>query len=465
MINVMRWFIALAVLGLILASCTGGDGDGEPARSAAAPVATPTAAPSQTTTPTPTATPSPTATQVATPTSTATPAPTPTEAPSPTPTATPPTAPTATRTFAAPQSRLIEGLVLWPNGSGLPWVRVWLWGGSPESSKFTTTSSNGRFSLTHGEGAFTLIVYIPDAEAYVGWYSEDSPGGFTTQRERATVFRLDGRYSTQIEIRLPVHPLQLPPAMSSDTAAGVPVPDASPAPTPSARPRPTPSPRIPRIQGTVLGPDGQPGRGIAMWLLDGSTDGYNFLKFAQVSSDGTFGIVHGDGTFTIQVWIWQEERGRRSVGWYGGERGFTTDREQATVIVVDGADVTDIEIRLPAGSRGTVLDSDGEPATGIGFWLWGGSTDNSGWGVSAADGTFYIVHQDGTFILRVHIRKDDAWHHIGWYGGETGFTTDREQATVIGLDGADVTGIEIRLPPDPADLPAADSAPPGSDRL
>ena len=132
--------------------------------------------------------------------------------------------------------------MLWPNGSGLPWVRVWLWGGSPESSKFTTTSSNGRFSLTHGEGAFTLIVYIPDAEAYVGWYSEDSPGGFTTQRERATVFRLDGRYSTQIEIRLPVHPLQLPPAMSSDTAAGVPVPDASPTPTATPRPRPTPRP-------------------------------------------------------------------------------------------------------------------------------------------------------------------------------------------------------------------------------
>ena len=211
MINVMRWLTTLAVLGLILASCTGGDGDGEPARSAAAPVATPTAAPSQTTTPTPTATPSPTATQVATPTSTATPAPTPTEAPSPTPTATPPTAPTATRTFAAPQSRLIEGLVLWPNGSGLPWVRVWLWGGSPETSKFTTTSSNGRFSLTHGEGAFTLIVYIPDAEAYVGWYSEDSPGGFTTQRERATVFRLDGSV---------LHP-------NRDTASG------SPPPTPS----------------------------------------------------------------------------------------------------------------------------------------------------------------------------------------------------------------------------------------
>ena len=120
---------------------------------------------------------------------------------------------------------------------------MWLWGGSPESSKFTTAGRDGRFALTHGEGTFTLIVYIPDTEAYVGWYSEDSPGGFTTQRERATVFRLDGRYATQIEIRLPVHPLQLPPAMSSDTAAAVPIPDASPAPTPTVTPRPISTPR------------------------------------------------------------------------------------------------------------------------------------------------------------------------------------------------------------------------------
>ena len=205
------------------------------------------------------------------------------------------------------------------------------------------------------------------------------------------------------------------------------------------------------------GPDGQPARGIGVWVVVGQSGEYG--NFAQVSSDGTFGFFQRNGTFTIQVFTWQKTGGRRQIGWYGGEGGFTTDREQATVIVVDGADVTDIEIRLPAGSRGTVLDSDGEPATGIGFWLWGGSTDNSGWGVSAADGTFYIVHQDGTFILRVHIRKDDAWHHIGWYGGETGFTTDREQATVIGLDGADVTGIEIRLPVDFAAAPSPTTTP------
>ena len=59
----------------------------------------------------------------------------------------------------------------------------------------------------------------------------------------------------------------------------------------------------------MLGPDGQPGRGIAVWLWGESTDGYNFLKFAPVTADGTFGIIHHqNGTFTIEVWIWQEER-------------------------------------------------------------------------------------------------------------------------------------------------------------
>ena len=176
-------------------------------------------------------------------------------------------------------------------------------------------------------------------------------------------------------------------------------------------------------------------------------------NFAQVSSDGTFGFFQRNGTFTIQVFTWQKTGGRRLVGWYGGEGGFTTNREQATVIEVDGADVTDIEIRLPPGVRGRVLDSDGEPVTGIGLWSWDGSHYGSKFGQSDTDGTFYIVYQNGTFTIRVEVRKDDAWHHIGWYG-EGGFTTDRKQATPIKIDGADATGIEIRLPADFADAPS-----------
>ena len=175
-------------------------------------------------------------------------------------------------------------------------------------------------------------------------------------------------------------------------------------------------------------------------------------QFARVSSDGTFGISLRNGTFTIQVWTWQHTGGRRSVGWYGGESGFTTDPEQATAIVVDGAYITDIEIRLPAGLRGTVLDSEGEPVTGIGLGSWGGSPDNFKFGQSDIDGTFYIVHENGTFTLRIYIRKDNAWHPIGWYG-EGGFTTNPAAATSIELSGADATGIEVRLPVAFAALP------------
>ena len=59
----------------------------------------------------------------------------------------------------------------------------------------------------------------------------------------------------------------------------------------------------------MLGPDGAPAEGIALWLLDDSTNDFNFRKFVPVSSDGTFEIVYGDGAFTIHVWTWGKQGG------------------------------------------------------------------------------------------------------------------------------------------------------------
>ena len=610
--------------------------------------------------------------------------------------------PNPTRTVADPQSRLIEGTLRWPSGSGLHGARVWLWGGSPASSKVTTTSSNGWFSLTHGEGAFTLIIYIPDSETYIGWYSEDSAGGFTTQRERATVFRLDGDYVTEVDIQLPDHPLSLRAAMGSDTAAGVPIPDAKPTattsrPTPIARPRPRPTPRptatpapIPlypeivfvgdvdpttqadyrsamedviayfddryrvgalpfalyvgadleavraayreiggsspetlargglvatigetkvvliigdfvaegvindtllaheyfhvvqgrlsnntwttnprwlregsavyesmlytgaweryrrgallrsanyddglseleqferaeaphgyalgalgsewlaqhagrdaqlsywrslarsatwaaafesafglaprefygafeehfertlselgaaRISGTVLGPAGEPLRGVVV-----QAQGPDFYDTSSVETgrDGAFRLHVRNGVHRIKVYARDAGGLWNHVGWYGAG-GFATDRGRATTIEIDGSDVGGIEVRLPATPanlpkarppriQGTVVGPGGEPIEGIGVWLRGESDADHKLGRTAADGTFDIEHQSGAFRIKIHIWREALWHDIGWYG-EGGFTANEEEATRIEVGGEDVTGIQIRLPP------------------
>ena len=69
------------------------------------------------------------------------------------------------------------------------------------------------------------------------------------------------------------------------------------------------------------------------------------------------------------------------------------------------------------------------------------------------DGTYRVRNlPPGTYTIRVFAWDGQAWRHIGWYEDD-GFTTIDYRATKIELDGADVTGIEIRLRLDPADMP------------
>ena len=215
-----------------------------------------------------------------------------------------------------------------------------------------------------------------------------------------------------------------------------------------------------RAGGVVLGPGGEPVDGIGVRVEAEETLS---TWFAETTQDGTFDLHVLTGTHTIKLFV-REGSSWRHVGWYGGDDGFTTDVGQATVLDVDDGDVVDIQIRLPANPadlreaqiprvQGTVLGPGGEPATGIGLWLWGGSTDNSKFAGNSSDGTFDLDHQNGTFTLRIYTLEDGAWRQIGWYGGERGFTADFDQATAIEVDGTDVTGIEIRLPALPADLP------------
>ncbi len=299
----------------------------------------------------------------------------------------------------------VQGTVLGPDGEPLDGLGVWVWVGSTDNSKLGRVSADGTFDIAHQNGTFVLRIYTWKDEAWdlLGYYGE---GGFTPYEARATSIEVDGADVGGIEIRLPGP-----------------------------------------IQGTVLASDGQPAEGISLWLWDDATDD---AKFVGVSSDGTFDVLSGDGTFTLRVYTRKDEAWHL-LGYYG-EGGFTPDEAQAAAIEVDGTGVSGIEIRLPGRIEGTVHGPDGAPVEGIVLWLRDEVTGNTEFVGVSADGTFDIVYGRGTFTLRIYTLEVGVWRHIGWYG-EGGFTADRDQATVIEVDGADVTGIEIRLPADPADLP------------
>ena len=63
--------------------------------------------------------------------------------------------------------------------------------------------------------------------------------------------------------------------------------------------------------------------------------------------------------------------------------------------------------------------------------------------------------QDGRYLLEILYHFGFCGEQrrlIGWYGSG-GFTTDRDEAQVIEVQGASVDGIEVRLPADPEELP------------
>ena len=89
---------------------------------------------------------------------------------------------------------------------------------------------------------------------------------------------------------------------------------------------------------------------------------------------------------------------------------------------------------------------------GIGLWAWQVTTKNhsGGQGETDQDGAFAIQVPDGLFTLDVYAGPGCSF--VGWYDG-AGITTDRDQAVWVNVSGADVGGIEIRLPSAPEDLP------------
>ena len=110
-----------------------------------------------------------------------------------------------------------------------------------------------------------------------------------------------------------------------------------------------------------------------------------------------------------------------------------------------------IDIKRKLRIQGVVVGPDGEPLEGIGMWAWQGETYNSGYGETGADGVFDIRVPDGSFTLDVYAISGEC-SFLGWYDGSGSITTSRSLAVKIIVDGANIEGIEIRLPERPDQL-------------
>ena len=199
------------------------------------------------------------------------------------------------------------------------------------------------------------------------------------------------------------------------------------------------------ITGKVLGPDRLPLAGVGVWTWTGA----DWQSFARTDASGEFVLRASDGTFNVQVVVFLDTSGIRTFrGWYSAD-GVAEHLGGAASVQVGGEDVTGIVISLPPPKpyviAGKVLGSDGLPLAGVQVWTRTGAEWQSFAGTDA-NGEFALPVRDGTFKVAVLLDPSGDRTPAGWYSPD-GPAEHLLGAASIQVDGEDVTGIVISLPP------------------
>ena len=167
----------------------------------------------------------------------------------------------------------------------------------------------------------------------------------------------------------------------------------------------------------------------------------------EAGPSGVFDIEVPFGSYVLELNILVGSE-QHFVGWYDGSRGVTAKPNEAFEIVVDGASVNGIVVEIPpmndASIRGRFIRPDGQPRRETALYARG--ADREFIGVIGQEGTFNIAVSPGSYMLEVSLLFGSEWRMVGWYDGKGGVTTVRSEAYEVAVYGADVEGIEIRLP-------------------
>ena len=318
------------------------------------------------------------------------------------------------RAEVAPPLPQVAGTVLDHEGNPLAGARLRAEPQEGQPGAWATTGDDGSFSLRVHEGAFLLEVHTPDGKGtrHAGWYADEV--GFTPRRDEAMPIRVEGEDLAGISIQLP--DLQWF-----------------------------------RIEGAVVGPDGEGIEGIG---VDAYPTGDYPGPGHDTDADGVFRIFILGGTFELHLYS-DTPDGRQWIGVYGGDDGFSPRSDQTDVVSVDGQDVIGITIRLPADPtdqsqwrwlEGVVLGPDGQPQEGVSVDAYPAGGSPGHFDQTDESGAFSIAVLPGPFVLNLNIDQAGRGRHLGWYTGEEGTTRSRSEAQVVTVGDEDLTGVTVRLP-------------------
>lgn len=314
--------------------------------------------------------------------------------------------------IAAPY-RNITGTVVDGEGQPVAGIGIRAHARGQRTSRTVATRQDGSFAVPVGIGRYVLEVHVegPNGRQHAGWYG--GADGFTPLKGEAEIVEMGEFEIAGIAIELP--DLQWY-----------------------------------RVEGVVLGPDGQ---GLAGIGLDAFPRSEYAAPGAETDEHGAFSMVVLGGSFDLFLYGGTPE-GRQLIGWYGRDSGFSPLVEDIRTIDMQGQAVTGITITFPINPapsqwrriQGVVLGPNGEPQEGIGVDAYPVG-DTPGQAATTDDsGAFSVWVLPGPFELHLRADTPSGRRHIGSYGGEEGFVPPGIPAEVVEVGDTDVSGITINLP-------------------
>ncbi|MXY36778.1 MAG: carboxypeptidase regulatory-like domain-containing protein [Dehalococcoidia bacterium] len=313
---------------------------------------------------------------------------------------------------AAPYPRL-SGTVVDANGRPLVEAGVRAQAEGEGTRYSVLTLEDGSFAVPVGPGRYVLEVNLdgPEGWQHAGWYG--GADGFTPVKSEAEIVHMGEMEITGIAIKVP-------------------------------------NLRWHRVEGVVLGPDGQGLEGIH---LDAIPRGDYAAPAATTDERGAFSMVVLGGSFDLYLYG-DTPRGRRAIGWYGRDSGFTPLSEDRETIDTQGQDVTGITITFPVDPaasqwrriQGVVVGPNGEPQEGIEVDAYPVG-DTPGLAATTDDaGAFSVWVLPGAFELHLRADTPSGRRNIGSYNGDAGFAPFGDPASIVEVGTTDVSGIRINLP-------------------